>query len=150
MVWLRIERPTPIVFGGRTYPSAVHAYWALAVTDEAARDAIRDAGTYFEAEAAAGRATIRRDWPELRLTAMHAVLRAKFGQHPDLAGVLLGTGDARIEYNLSSAYWSGGSEGRNWMGRLLELVRSELRAERAGFAADRATTRTGDQADGSS
>ncbi|MEU4563084.1 NADAR family protein [Actinoplanes sp. NPDC023936] len=150
VAWLRNERPTAIEIGGRTYPSAVHAYWALAVTDDAAREAIQAAATPVDAEAAAGRATIRRDWPEVRLTAMHAVLRAKFGQHADLAGVLLGTGDARIEYNLSSAYWSGGSEGRNWLGRLLELVRSELRAERAGFVAGRAMARTGDQADGSS
>ncbi|MEU8244350.1 NADAR family protein [Actinoplanes missouriensis] len=150
VMWLRNERPTPIEMGGRTYPSAVHAYWALAVTEDAAREAIRDTVTHFDAEEAAGQATIRADWPEVRLAAMHAVLRAKFGQHDDLAEVLLGTGDARIEYNVSTAYWSGGSEGRNWMGRLLELVRAELRAERAGFLGERATTRTGDQAEGSS
>ncbi|GIJ46159.1 hypothetical protein Val02_30450 [Virgisporangium aliadipatigenens] len=76
---------------------------------------------------------MRPDWPDLRLTAMHAVLRAKFDQHATLADVLVGTGDARIEYNVSSAFRSGRAKGRNWVGRLLELVRSELIAQRAGF-----------------
>ncbi|MEV4510972.1 NADAR family protein [Dactylosporangium sp. NPDC049525] len=80
-----------------------------------------------------GRAPLRPDWPQVRLAAMHAVLRAKFAQHPRLGDVLVATGDARIDYSLSSAYWSGGAKGRNWLGRLLELVRSELVAQRAGF-----------------
>ncbi|GAA1784180.1 hypothetical protein GCM10009682_02950 [Luedemannella flava] len=64
---------------------------------------------------------------------MHALLRAKFDQHPRLADVLVATGDARIDYSAHSAYWSGGPKGRNWLGRLLELVRSEIVAQRAGF-----------------
>jgi predicted NAD-dependent protein-ADP-ribosyltransferase YbiA (DUF1768 family) len=64
---------------------------------------------------------------------MHVILRAKFNQHPELADVLVATGDARIDYSISSAYWSGGTKGRNWLGRLLELVRSEIVAQRAGL-----------------
>jgi predicted NAD-dependent protein-ADP-ribosyltransferase YbiA (DUF1768 family) len=130
---LRNEYPVSIAIAGDTYASAVHAYWALATTDEAARAAIRGTELAFGVERAVGRALLRPDWPDLRLAAMHAVLRAKFDQHPTLADVLVGTGDARIEYNVSSAFWSGGAKGRNWVGRLLELVRSELVAQRAGF-----------------
>lgn len=130
---LRNEYPTAIDIGGDTYPSAVHAYWALATTDEVARTAIRHATTALGVERAIGGAQIRQDWPHLRLTAMHAILRAKFNQHPELADVLVATGDARIDYSISSAYWSGGTKGRNWLGRLLELVRSEIVAQRTGF-----------------
>ncbi|MET7397052.1 NADAR family protein [Dactylosporangium sp. NPDC005572] len=130
---LRNEYSTTIDIAGDTYASAVHAYWALATTDEAARAAIRATTSALAVERAVGPAPLRPDWPHLRLAAMHAVLRAKFNQHPDLADVLVATGDGRIDYSLASPYWSGGAKGRNWLGRLLELVRSELVAERAGF-----------------
>jgi predicted NAD-dependent protein-ADP-ribosyltransferase YbiA (DUF1768 family) len=130
---LRNECPVTIDIGGETYASAVHAYWSLATTDETARAAIRTATSAFGVEAAAGGAPIRPDWPHLRATAMHSILRAKFGQHTEFADALVATGDARIDYTTSSAYWSGGTKGRNWLGRLLELVRSEIVAQRAGF-----------------
>ena len=49
--------------------------------------------------------------------------------------ILLGTGDAPISYTgTDSGYWAvRGEQGRNWTGRLLELVRSELQAQRAGI-----------------
>lgn len=61
---------------------------------------------------------------------MAGLLRAKFAQHPDLAAVLLGTGPTRLIYTeAGSVFWGqGGLHGRNWMGRLLELVCSELTA----------------------
>jgi predicted NAD-dependent protein-ADP-ribosyltransferase YbiA (DUF1768 family) len=132
--WLRNEYPVPIVIGGETYASAVHAYWGLATTDDATRAKIHDTRYAMGVERAVGAAPIRPDWPDIRTAAMHAILRAKFGQHPELADFLVGTGDARIEYaGFGSAHWGSGAGGRNWAGRLLELVRSELAAERAGF-----------------
>jgi predicted NAD-dependent protein-ADP-ribosyltransferase YbiA (DUF1768 family) len=67
---------------------------------------------------------------------MAGLLRAKFTQHPALAEILLGTGDARIAYSgyEESPYWrtARDDQGRNWVGRLLELVRSELHAAGTG------------------
>ncbi|MFF5449614.1 DUF1768 domain-containing protein [Streptomyces sp. NPDC012888] len=60
------------------------------------------------------------------LSLMADLLRAKFTQHPQLAEVLLATEDARLNYVDSSSFW--GAHGRNWLGRLLELIRSELLA----------------------
>jgi predicted NAD-dependent protein-ADP-ribosyltransferase YbiA (DUF1768 family) len=130
---LRNEYPVSVAIAGGTYASVTHAYWALATTDDDARAAIQATPRALGVEEAVGRAPIRPDWPQLRLTAMHAILRAKFDQHPALADVLVETGDARIDYSIASAYWSGGKEGRNWLGRLLELVRSEIVAHRAAF-----------------
>ncbi|WP_320064344.1 hypothetical protein [Micromonospora sp. RTGN7] len=56
---------------------------------------------------------------------MAALLRDKFDRHPAMAQKLRETGDARLLYrDWGSRYWR--SDGANWLGRLLELVRSEL------------------------
>lgn len=70
---------------------------------------------------------------------MAELMRAKYAQHPALAELLLSTGDATILYSTAdSYYWSeGGQRGRNWAGRLLELIRGELAAEAAGIGPTR-------------
>ncbi|MDT9696188.1 hypothetical protein [Streptomyces sp. P17] len=94
----------------------------LSAEDPADRDRIRAAATAAEAQEQGGSVA--------RLGVMGGLLRAEFGRHPGLAGVLLSTGDARISYTgfSESPYWTDGRDGRgrNWVGRLLELVRSEL------------------------
>ena len=79
----------------------------------------------------AEQAAIRADWPVIRTGVMARLLRAKFAQRPQLAEILLTTGDGRIEYaSVGSGYWNTGrGQGRNWMGRLLELIRSETAAQ---------------------
>lgn len=66
---------------------------------------------------------------------MTMLLRAKYAQHPDLAEVLLATEDATLLYDdADSSFWGDNAyRGRNWTGRLLELVRSELHAQRTGI-----------------
>jgi predicted NAD-dependent protein-ADP-ribosyltransferase YbiA (DUF1768 family) len=66
---------------------------------------------------------------------MAALLRAKYLQHPRIAQTLHATGDARIIYaDLGSAYWvASRNQGTNWIGRLLEVIRSDLAAAEAGI-----------------
>jgi predicted NAD-dependent protein-ADP-ribosyltransferase YbiA (DUF1768 family) len=132
---LRNEYPAPIRLAAGTYPTVVHAYWALSTTDSAAHEEIRAAEQPYDAKDLAARAPRRSDWPAVRLAVMAQLLRAKYTQHPDLAAVLTATGDARIHYSgLDSSYWiAGDKDGRNWVGRLLELVRAELLAQQAGI-----------------
>lgn len=97
------------------------------IGDEAA--AVADAPTPFEAEQLARTARRPDDWSLRRVAVMHCILTAKFAQHPEIAGYLVSTGSGRIVYpgGLESPFWSSrGDRGRNWLGRLLELVRSEL------------------------
>jgi hypothetical protein len=61
--------------------------------------------------------------PQARTAVMAALLRLKFAQHPGLAATLTATGTSRLIYTDHSTFWG---HGRNWMGRLLELVRAEL------------------------
>ncbi|MDQ3788452.1 MAG: NADAR family protein [Actinomycetota bacterium] len=82
----------------------------------------------------------RRDaWADARLAVMTALLRAKFRGHPDLADTLLSTGDAQLVSNeyFDSRFWGATRNGgRHWVARLLEVVRAELAAERAGITVD--------------
>jgi hypothetical protein len=76
---------------------------------------------------------------EGRTAVMAALLRAKYGRHPELAAVLAGTGTARIHWephwaDADASFWGCQADGRNWMGRLLEVVRGELHLERLNLA----------------
>ncbi|GID91877.1 NADAR family protein [Amorphoplanes digitatis] len=122
---LQIDYPAPVVHGAREYPTVMHAYWALSTGDPAWHDRIAAAERGIDAPALAERAPRRGDWPAVRLGVMAALLRDKFDLHPAMARRLRETGDARLLYrDHGSRYWS--SDGANWLGRLLELVRSEL------------------------
>lgn len=131
---LRNDFPARIVFAGESYASVLHGYWALSAADASDRGRIRDAASGREAHDLGGRAAHRSDWPDVRLAVMAGLVRAKFTQHPELAEVLVSTGDARISYTglSDSPFWRDAPDarGRNWMGRLLELTRSELVARR--------------------
>ncbi|MFJ2163575.1 NADAR domain-containing protein [Streptomyces sp. NPDC087856] len=77
----------------------------------------------------------REGWEHARTAVMTRLLNAKYHQHPELAEILLATGDATVIYDdMNSAFWGDNAgRGRNWSGRILELVRSELQAQRAGI-----------------
>ncbi|NBE98424.1 NADAR family protein [Nonomuraea sp. KC401] len=132
---LRNEFPAVIQVAGAFFPTVEHAYWALSTDDESLRERIRTAPSAQAARDIAVAAERRPRWADVRLAVMADLLRAKFVQHPDLGEVLLATGDGRLHYgSASSQFWDiRDSAGRNWMGRLLELVRAELVAGRIGL-----------------
>ncbi|MFK4221876.1 NADAR family protein [Streptomyces sp. NPDC019890] len=132
---LRNDYPAPVGVDGATYPSVAQAYWALSAADPDARAAITGAGTPAAARGLAADARRRDGWEQARAAVMTGLLRAKYTQHPDLAEILLATGDATLVYDdTDSGFWGDkAGRGRNWTGRLLELVRSELHAQRAGI-----------------
>lgn len=122
---LQIDYPAPVVHDGREYRTVMHAYWALSTDDDAWRDRIAAAERGLDARNLAEQAPRRDGWSAVRLGVMAALLRDKFDRHPAMARQLRETGDARLLYgDRGSRYWS--SDGTNWVGRLLELVRSEL------------------------
>ncbi|MFE2115816.1 NADAR family protein [Streptomyces microflavus] len=125
---LRNDYPAPITIEDVVYPSVAHAYWALSVTQPEVRSAIAAAGTAAAAGDLAAKTARREGWDHIRLVVMTSLLRAKYDQHPELAGILLATGNSTLVYDdLNSAFWGdNGGRGRNWTGRLLELVRSDI------------------------
>ncbi|MFJ5711529.1 MULTISPECIES: NADAR family protein [unclassified Streptomyces] len=130
---LRNDYPAPLTLDDVTYPSVAHAYWAESVAEPEARSSVLAAETGARAQTLAAGATRREGWERTRTAVMARLLRAKYEQHPDLAAILLATGDATLIYDdADSGFWGdNGGRGRNWMGRLLELVRSELAADQA-------------------
>ncbi|MCP3785207.1 NADAR family protein [Micromonospora sp. A3M-1-15] len=131
---LQNDFPAAITANGRSYPTVSHAYWALSTSDPDLHDQIAAAPRAYAATKLAEQAPRRDGWPEVRLAVMAALMRAKYLQHPELAQTLLSTGDARMIYtDLDSPYWVAGQHGTNWIGRLLEVIRSELAAAAAGI-----------------
>lgn len=125
--YLANDYPAPITIDGHTLPTVEHACWALATTDPDARDRIASAPTAREARKIGQAAPLRPDWNVARLAVMLRLVREKFRQHPELAARLIATGDGRLINGVDfSRFWGNYHEGRNWLGRILELVRAEL------------------------
>lgn len=79
------------------------------------------------------RVKLRPDWEQVKTAVMEEVVRAKFTQNPDLAALLLSTGDAElIEGNTwGDTCWGVDlrtGRGENRLGRILMKVRAELAA----------------------
>jgi ribA/ribD-fused uncharacterized protein len=127
-----------IVFEGRDYPTAEHAYQAGKPRKENVREWILNAPTAgLVAMAAHGLYTwdIVPNWSRIKYDRMRRVLRAKFSQHDDLLQVLLSTGDARLVEvgrvnNAVNRTWGEvNGKGLNMLGVLLMDLRAELRKE---------------------
>jgi len=125
-----------IEFEGTQYPTSEHAYQAGKALKPAVRQWILAAPTpALAAMAAHGLYTwdVVPDWASVKFDRMRAVLRAKFTQHPDLAELLLSTGEARLVEvgtvnNAVNRLW-GEVQGRgeNMLGQMLMELRTELR-----------------------
>jgi ribA/ribD-fused uncharacterized protein len=127
----------PVAFEGRVYPSSEHAYQAGKPRKPEVRDWLMAAPSpSLLAMAAHGLYAwdVAPGWSRGRRDRMHRVVRAKFGQHPDLAALLLGTGAARIvecgtaDNEVNRRWGEVGGVGTNWLGLILMAVRDELRA----------------------
>lgn len=120
----------PVVYGGLRYENSEAAYQAQKCCSDAERErftALRP----LEAKSLGREVLLREDWDEVCLDVMEGVLRAKFTQNPELAALLLGTGDCvLVEGNTwGDLFWGvdvRSGEGENHLGRLLMKIRGEL------------------------
>ncbi|CAN5564424.1 NADAR family protein [Caulobacter sp. FWC2] len=77
-------------------------------------------------------------WSKLKFDRMRGVLRAKFTQHPDLAELLLSTGELRlvesatVDSPVNRLWGEVNGVGENTLGIMLMELRTELRRERGG------------------
>ena len=126
--------PHPVRARGILYPTVEHAYQAYKTLDPAERLGIRSCDTPGQAKRAGRRVTLRPDWDNVKLSVMTALVKAKFRQHPELAGLLKQTGDALL---VEGNYWHDNfwgvcgcktcpGVGKNWLGCILIGVRNEL------------------------
>lgn len=143
--------PGTIVVDGENWPTVEHFYQAQKSPIMAYRNAIRAAehpghvkrlsasplgkarltkGSWFTKNGKSW----REDWQVVRLDLMRRGDQAKYTQNPDLAALLLATGDADlIEDADNDAFWGIGKDGLglNWAGRILMEIRESLHS-RAG------------------
>ena len=127
---LAVTAPCPILFRGHLYRSAAQAYRAAmllhpSVADRAGTGTIRVRPVWWSRRRAA---PLCPGWERERVYVMHAILRAKFAQHPHLRALLLRTGSATlVDTSTRDGFWSPGPDGYglNMAGRLSE-VRSEF------------------------
>ncbi len=128
---------TPVVFEGREYPTAEHAYQAGKASKVDVREWILNAPSpALAAMAAHGLYTwdIVPNWSKIKFDRMRDVLRAKFAQHEDLCELLLSTGNARLveagrtDNAVNRTWGEVNGKGKNMLGVLLMEVREELRA----------------------
>ncbi len=129
-----------ILFEGRVYPSAEHAYQAGKARKEAVREWILSAPSpALVAMAAHGLYTwdIVPNWAAIKFERMQQVLHAKFTQHDDLCELLLSTGDARlveagtVDSPINRLWGEVNGKGQNMLGVLLMKLRVALQSELA-------------------
>ena len=132
--WLSNFHVAPFVLDGVTYPSVEHYYQSQKTSDPEKRARILEKPTPKEAKAAAKRVTRRSDWEAVKGEVMERAVRAKFGQNPDLAEMLLATGDAVLVHIRPWEARSGkpqrNRDQADSLGALIMQVREELRDER--------------------
>lgn len=148
--------PSPIKHDHRTWVTAEHLFQAMKTDDIGERHRICMAETPGAAKRLGRSVTLRPDWEQRKRAVMLRVLLAKFSQNPELAGRLDAThGRALAEGNTwGDTYWgavqmdrgaiSPGAAvwapsetdsdtrwfaGRNWLGRLLMMVREVMHEE---------------------
>lgn len=121
--------PCTVRFEELTFRSSEAAYQANKSSSKRVRQALtnmnaREARTYGR------RIAVRPDWEEDKLNVMYRILRVKFTQNPDLRQKLLDTGNVHLEETnwWKDRFWGVyNGVGENHLGRLLMLVRDEIR-----------------------
>jgi len=123
----------PIDLDGKRWPSTEHYYQAQKFADPQLQKEIRRTESPGRVKRLANkhRAAIRPDWDAIKDEVMYRAVRRKFELHPELAKMLLATGDEElIEAAPTDTYWGVGraGTGQNKLGKIIARIRGELRA----------------------
>lgn len=121
---------SPIERDGLVYRTVEHAFQAGKTLNQNVRQHIANMPHPGDAKRAGRKVRLRPDWESIKFDVMHELLRKKFAPSTPLSTLLLNTNDAElIEGNTrSDRVWGVcGGTGDNHLGRLLMLIRDELR-----------------------
>ena len=117
------------------FPTAEHLYQFHKAINDLDRMRIVAARTPGTAKRIGRCMNIRTDWDYIKQSVMLDVVRAKFFQDPALANLLLETGDRELieENSWGDTFWgTTNGVGENNLGKILMLVRNEIRTAREG------------------
>jgi ribA/ribD-fused uncharacterized protein len=121
-----------ITVWGEVFPTAEHAYQASRILPGPERDAIKYASSPMDAWREGQK---YKDHPELavpnfkKAAIMEEIFRAKLQQHPDIALILMESGERELlKVWDTDYYWGTGKDGsgQNVMGKLWMTLRAEL------------------------
>lgn len=120
----------PVIYQGIEYPSSEHAYQAAKTLDENIRREFAALPTPNDAKHKGKKLkNIRPDWESIKYKVMYDIVFDKFIRNHDLKEKLLATGRKHLE----ETNWWGDKTwgvyngiGKNWLGKILMIVRSEL------------------------
>jgi len=129
--------PAELTIGDITYHSSEAAYQSMKTDDDIIR---RRFASYTAAEAKRiGRSIpLREDWEEIKFDVMKMVVSAKFDQHPELAQMLIDTGNETL---IEGNWWHDNIygncscekciiiEGQNMLGKILMEERERQTAK---------------------
>ena len=123
--------PSPVEMDGIRYGNAEAAFQAQKVLTEEEKREFSDLPPNDAKRKGRG-VRLRPDWEEVKTEMMEKVVRAKFRQNPELARLLLATGDAELVEGNSwnDRCWGVDlrtGEGENRLGRILMKIREEER-----------------------
>lgn len=129
--------PSVISFEGLLYPTVQHAYEASKTNDLEIRELIRKCKTVSGAKKLSRSITVQKEWVESKVQIMKNLIREKF-QNPFLRHMLLLTNDLKLihENNSNDKFWGvlkNKKEGENWLGKILEEVREEMKFQENDF-----------------
>ena len=127
--------PSVITLDGMDFNTVEHSFQAAKTSDLNERRALQLAKSPAEAKRLGRKVTLRPDWEQVKFSIMEALVRQKFTRYPELAEMLLDTGDATlIEGNTwNDRTWGmtktkqGKYIGKNGLGTILMKIRDELR-----------------------
>lgn len=118
----------PVTFDGLTYRNSEAAFQAQKVLEKDARVGFTKLNP-TEAKKLGRCVVLRKDWNDVKVDIMHAVVKAKFTQNPELAKKLIDTGDAYLEEGNTwgDRIWGTvNGQGANNLGKILMAVREKL------------------------
>ncbi len=121
-----------ITYDGITYKNVEAAFHAQKVFDREKKKEFSNLNP-SEAKRLGRRVKLRSDWESVKVDIMTDLVRIKFLQNPDLKKKLLATGD---EILIEGNWWNDQfwgvckGEGQNYLGRILMMIRKELRDDR--------------------
>lgn len=122
---------TSIEYGGLHFGSGEAAFQAQKCVDQAKKLTFQNMRP-SEAKRAGRRVLLRSDWEQVKVRLMEEIVRAKFTQNPELAHMLLVTGNRFIQEGntWNDTFWGVDfktGEGKNYLGIILMKIREELR-----------------------
>lgn len=126
----------PIFLRGKLWPTTEHYYQAQKYGGTDYEEIIRQAPSPLNSKDLTRdpHHPPRPDWADIKDRVMRDALYAKYTQHAHLQSLLLETGDADlVEHTANDSYWgdAGDGTGKNMLGKLLMLVRAQIRSEHA-------------------